>query len=44
MRLDPLDEARRLWLLLTASERTKFLSWITTAPPTQRPDDGEGGQ
>lgn len=36
MRLDPLDEARRLWMLLTSSERTKFLAWVLTAPPAQR--------
>jgi hypothetical protein len=36
-RLDPLDEARRLWMLLTASERVRFLAWIVTAPDCQRP-------
>ncbi|MCZ7618893.1 MAG: hypothetical protein M5U32_11520 [Myxococcota bacterium] len=40
-RLDPLDEARRLWMLLTPAERTAFLAWVLTAPPTQRPGDPE---
>jgi len=44
MRLDPLEEARRLWLLLTASERTQFLSWVVTAPTVQRPGGDEGGR
>lgn len=28
-RLDPLDEALRLWALLTASERAAFLAAVT---------------
>ena len=34
-RLDPLDEALRLWDLLTASERVRFLAHVTSSP---RPD------
>jgi len=42
MRLDPPEEARRLWMLLTAAERCEFLAWVTTAPDCQRPADAEG--
>lgn len=35
-RLCPLDEAQRLWALLTAAERVRFLSWVTTAPGIAR--------
>ena len=29
-RLDPLEEALRLWALLTAAERVRFLAHVTT--------------
>lgn len=32
-RLDPVDEAQRLYALMTASERVRFLAWLTS-PPT----------
>lgn len=41
-RLDPLVEAKHLWMLLTSAERVRFLSWLVTAPPTQRPADDGG--
>ena len=44
MRLDPLDEIQRLYSLLTAAERVRFLAWLTTSPTTQRPADAGGGQ
>ena len=44
MRLDPLDEIRRLYELLTASERVRFLAWVATAPSLQLPAIKDGGQ
>lgn len=37
-RLDPLEEIKRTWALLTRRERIEFLSWLSTAPDCQRPE------
>lgn len=38
----PLDEIQRMYALLSPAERVRFLSWLVTAPPTQRPADDGG--